>query len=50
MDEETALARALEQLDKAVAAVRLAVIDLDRADGVADAAGTLAHGVTDQTT
>lgn len=46
MDEQTALSRALEQLDQAVAAVRLAIIDLDRTQGAADAAGTLAHGAT----
>ncbi|MBE7185643.1 MAG: NAD(P) transhydrogenase subunit alpha [Methylobacterium mesophilicum] len=46
MDEQTALARALEELDRAVAAVRLAVIDLDRADGAAEAAGALAHGAS----
>ncbi len=46
MDEQGALNRALEQLDQAVAAVRLAIIDADRAGGAVDGAGALAHGVS----
>jgi NAD(P) transhydrogenase subunit alpha len=44
--EKTALDQALDQLDKAVAAVRLAVADLSQAERAADAAGGAAHAVS----
>jgi H+-translocating NAD(P) transhydrogenase subunit alpha len=43
--EKTALDQALDQLDKAVAAVRLGVADLSQAERAADAAGGAAHAV-----
>ena len=46
MDEHTALQRALEQLDQAVAAVKLALGDIERADGAGDAAGSVLHAAT----
>ncbi|PZO74574.1 MAG: NAD(P) transhydrogenase subunit alpha [Mesorhizobium amorphae] len=47
MDEQTALGRALEELDRATAAVRLAIGDLDRADGIADAVHIASGGIVD---
>jgi NAD(P) transhydrogenase subunit alpha len=44
--EKTALDQALDQLDKAVAAVRLGVADLSQAERAADAAGGAAHAVS----
>ncbi|HEV7253340.1 MAG TPA: NAD(P) transhydrogenase subunit alpha [Mesorhizobium sp.] len=46
MDEQTTLQRALDQLDQAVAAVRLAIIDLERAGGAVDAASAAAHAAS----
>ncbi|MEO5326592.1 NAD(P) transhydrogenase subunit alpha [Mesorhizobium sp. CC13] len=44
--EQTALEKALDQLDQAVAAVRLGVQELANAQGAADAAGGVAHAVS----
>jgi NAD(P) transhydrogenase subunit alpha len=44
--EKTALEQALDQLDQAVAGVRLAFGDLERAGNAADAAGAAAHGLS----
>ncbi|GLS34013.1 NAD(P) transhydrogenase subunit alpha [Mesorhizobium albiziae] len=44
--EKTALDQALDQLDKAVAAVRLGIADLSQAERAADAAGGAAHAVS----
>jgi NAD(P) transhydrogenase subunit alpha len=44
--EKTALEKALEQLDQAAAAVKLAVTDLAGAPGTADAAGDAAHALS----
>ena len=44
--EKTALEQALDQLDQAVAGVRLAVGDLERAGSGADAAGDAAHALS----
>ncbi len=46
MDEHTALQRALEQLDQAVAAVKLALSDVERTGGAADAAGSVLSTAT----
>ena len=40
------LQKALDQLDQAVAGVRLAFTDLEKAQGVADAAGDVAHAAS----
>jgi H+-translocating NAD(P) transhydrogenase subunit alpha len=44
--EKTALEQALDQLEQAVAAVRLAFTDLERAEGAATAAGDAAHALS----
>ena len=44
--EKTALEQALDQLEQAVAAVRLAFTDLEKAEGVAGAAGDAAHALS----
>ncbi len=44
--EQTALEKALDQLDQAVAAVRLGVQELGNAQGAAEAAGGVAHAVS----
>jgi len=44
--DKTALQQALDQLDQAVAAVRLGVQDLANAPAAADAAGGVAHAVS----
>ncbi|ODT07800.1 MAG: NAD(P) transhydrogenase subunit alpha [Mesorhizobium sp. SCN 65-20] len=44
--EQTALEKALDQLDQAVAAVRLGVQELGTAQGAAEAAGGVAHAVS----
>jgi NAD(P) transhydrogenase subunit alpha len=41
--EKTALEQALDQLEQAVAGVRLAFTDLEKAEGAASAAGDAAH-------
>ncbi|HEU5444414.1 MAG TPA: proton-translocating transhydrogenase family protein, partial [Pseudolabrys sp.] len=43
---QTALEKALDQLDQAVAAVRLGVQELGNAQGAAEAAGGVAHAVS----
>ena len=44
--EKTALEQALEQLEQAVAGVRLAFTDLEKAEGAANAAGDAAHAIS----
>ncbi|HWK64770.1 MAG TPA: proton-translocating transhydrogenase family protein [Rhizobiaceae bacterium] len=44
--EQTALEKALDQLDQAVAAVRLAITDTAGAQRAAEAAGDMAHAVS----
>lgn len=44
--EQTALEKALDQLDQAVAAVRMAIVDQAAAPGAAEAAGGVAHAVS----
>jgi NAD(P) transhydrogenase subunit alpha len=44
--EKTALEQALEQLEQAVAGVRLAFSDLEKAEGAANAAGDAAHAIS----
>jgi H+-translocating NAD(P) transhydrogenase subunit alpha len=44
--EKTALEQALDQLEQAVAGVRLAFSDLDKAEGAATAAGDAAHALS----
>ena len=44
--EQTALERALDQLDQAAAAVRMAIQDAGGAPGAADAAGDAAHALS----
>jgi NAD(P) transhydrogenase subunit alpha len=44
--EKTALEQALDQLDQAVAATRLAFTDLEKAQGVVSAAGEAAHALS----
>jgi NAD(P) transhydrogenase subunit alpha len=44
--EKTALEQALDQLEQAVAGVRLALTDLEKAEGAANAAGDAAHALS----
>ena len=44
--EKTALEQALDQLEQAVAGVRLAFTDLEKAEGAANAAGDAAHAIS----
>ena len=44
--EQTALEKAIDQLDQAVAAVRLGIQELGNAQGAAEAAGGVAHAVS----
>jgi H+-translocating NAD(P) transhydrogenase subunit alpha len=44
--EKTALEQALDQLEQAVAGVRLAFTDLEKAEGAAGAAGDAAHALS----
>ena len=44
--EKTALEQALEQLEQAVAGVRLAFTDLEKAEGAANATGDAAHAIS----
>ena len=44
--EKTALEHALDQLEQAVAGVRLAFTDLEKAEGAANAAGDAAHAIS----
>lgn len=44
--EQTTLEKALDQLDQAVAAVRMAIVDQAAAPGAAEAAGGVAHAVS----
>ncbi len=44
--EKTALEQALQQLEQAVAGVRLAFTDLEKAEGAASAAGDAAHALS----
>jgi NAD(P) transhydrogenase subunit alpha len=44
--EKTALEQALDQLEQAVTAVRLAFTDLEKAEGAASAAGDAAHALS----
>ena len=44
--EKTALEQALEQLEQAVAGVRLAFTDLEKAEGAANTAGDAAHALS----
>ena len=44
--EQTALERALDQLDQAVAGVRFAFTEVEKAGGLANAAGDVAHAAS----
>jgi len=44
--EQSALEKALDQLDQSVAAVRMAIADLAHAPGTAEAAGDAAHALS----
>jgi NAD(P) transhydrogenase subunit alpha len=44
--EKTALEQALDQLEQAVAGVRLALTDLEKVEGAAGAAGDAAHAIS----
>jgi len=46
MEEKTALEQALDQLEQAVAGVRLAFTDLDKAEAVATPVGDAAHALS----